>query len=77
MPPGVERWGMAGEDEPTVPVICQACDTETEVPLSSVADVVDDHNESIHDGVEEAQIDPALTDALADIVAEDMGLFEE
>lgn len=68
---------MSGEDEPTVPVICPACETETDVPLSSVADVVEEHNESVHDGAEEAEIDPALTDALADIVAEDMGLFEE
>lgn len=68
---------MAGESEPTVPVVCTACETETSVPLSDVGDVIEDHNQSVHDGAEEAVVDPAITDALADLVVEDLGLLEE
>jgi hypothetical protein len=68
---------MAGESEPTVPVVCTACETETAVPLSEVGGVIEDHNQSVHDGAEEAVVDPAVTDALADLVAEDLGLLED
>jgi len=68
---------MSDEGEPTVPVVCEACGTETAVPLSEVAETVASHNDRLHDGTEEAGVDPALTDQLADVVAEDMGLLEE
>jgi len=64
-------------DDPTVPIVCSACDTTTRVPLLDVADAVDRHNENVHDGEEIAEIDPAIKDRLADLVAEDMGLLDD
>jgi len=63
-------------DDPDVPIVCPECDTETEVPLSAVGDMLDRHNENQHDGEECAQVDPALAEELQDLVAEDMGLLE-
>jgi hypothetical protein len=68
---------MTSDDEPTVPIVCPACDTTTRVPLPDVADAVERHNESVHDGEEVATIDPAIKDRLADLVAEDMGLLDD
>ncbi|ERH12361.1 MAG: hypothetical protein J07HB67_01379 [halophilic archaeon J07HB67] len=68
---------MPDEGEPTVPVVCEACGTETAVPLSEVTETVASHNDRLHDGTEEAGVDPTLADQLADVVAEDMGLLEE
>lgn len=68
---------MAEEGEPTVPIVCEACGTETDVSLSDVATVVERHNETVHDGAEQAQVDPAVADELADLVAADLGLLEE
>ena len=65
------------ESDPAVPVVCDACGTETAVPLSEVEATVDRHNERLHDGEVGAQVDPALADQLADLVAEDMGLLED
>lgn len=62
-------------DEPNVPVVCPDCDTETEVPLSEVGDMLSRHNENQHDGEERAQVDPDLAEQLQDLVAEDMGLL--
>lgn len=74
----VHGGGMSGdEEEPTVPIVCAACDTESEVALSAVGEAIERHNETVHDGAEEARVDPALTDALADLVVEDLGLLEE
>jgi hypothetical protein len=67
---------MTDDDEPDVPIRCEACETTSRVPLSEVGDAVDRHNERLHDGAEEAEVDPALTDQLADIVGEEMGLLE-
>lgn len=64
-------------DEPAVPIVCPDCDTTTRVPLSDVADAVDRHNENVHDGEAVAEIDPAIKDRLADLVAEDMGLLDD
>jgi len=64
-------------DDPTVPIVCSACETTTRVPLPEVAEAVERHNENVHDGEELAQVDPAVADRLADLVAEDMGLFDE
>ncbi len=64
------------DDEPDVPIRCPACDTETRVPLSEVAEKLERHNETQHDGEERAQVDPHLADRLADLVAEDLGLLE-
>lgn len=62
------------DDDPTVPVVCEACGTRTRVPLSTVGDAVSRHNDQLHDGEDEAEIDPDVADSLLDIVAEEMGL---
>ena len=64
-------------DDPTVPIVCSACDTTSRVPLSELRESLDAHNEKRHGGEEIAQVDPVLADALADAVADDLGLFEE
>jgi hypothetical protein len=70
---------MSGESEdaPAVPVVCEACETTSRVPLSAVAEAVERHNEGMHDGEEMASVDPAIREQLADMVAEDMGLLDE
>lgn len=63
------------DDEPDVPVVCPECETTTRIPLSDVADSIERHNELQHDGEDVAEVDPDLTEQLADLVAEDMGLL--
>ncbi|WP_338740956.1 hypothetical protein [Haloplanus salilacus] len=65
------------DDDPTVPIVCSACETTTRVPLPSVADAVERHNESVHDGESIAEVDPAVSERLADLVADDMGLLDD
>jgi len=64
-------------DDPTVPIVCSECDTTSHVPLSEVAETVERHNERVHDGADHAEVDPALREQLADLVAEDMGLLDD
>ena len=64
-------------DEPTVPIVCSACDTTTKVALSSVAESIDRHNETRHDGEPIAEVDPVLKEQIADLVAEDIGIFDD
>ncbi|WP_459192695.1 hypothetical protein [Halosimplex sp. J119] len=64
-------------DDPTVPVICAECETETEIALDDVAEAVERHNDRLHDGEQVAQVDPALAEQLQDLVAEDLGLFDD
>jgi len=64
-------------DEPSVPIVCTECETETRVPLSDVADTLARHNDNKHGGEEIAEVAPALKDQLADLVAEDLGLLDE
>lgn len=66
-----------GNDDPTVPIVCEECDTRTRVPLSDLADQLERHNETRHDGEDVAVVDPALADRIADLVVEDMGLLDE
>lgn len=66
---------MASTDDPTVPVVCAACGTETRVAIDEVAAVVERHNERLHDGEAVACIDPAIRDELASIVADDLDLL--
>lgn len=67
---------MAESDsEPTVPILCEECGTETRLPLSEVGGTLDRHNEQRHDGEEVAQVDPAIADELANLVAEDLDLL--
>jgi hypothetical protein len=65
------------EETPTVPIVCTECGTETRIPLDDVADTLARHNEQRHDGEAVAQVDPTITDQLADLVAEDLGLLGE
>lgn len=67
----------ADESEPTVPIQCPDCETTSRVPLSTVGDAVDRHNDHRHDGEEIARVDPDVTDRIADLIAEDLGLLEE
>ncbi|MFD1599554.1 hypothetical protein [Halobellus rarus] len=64
------------DDEPTVPIVCEDCGTTSRVPLSELRESIDTHNEHRHDGEEIAQVDPVLADALADAVADDLGLLD-
>lgn len=64
------------DDEPTVPIVCEPCGTETRVPLSELADTLERHNDRQHDGEEHAQVDPGLKAQLQDLVAKDIGLLE-
>ncbi|QLH77553.1 hypothetical protein HZS55_09690 [Halosimplex rubrum] len=66
---------MADETEPTVPVVCSECETETAVAIDDVADAVARHNDGLHDGEQVASVDPALADQVRDLVAEDLGLL--
>jgi len=65
------------EETPTVPIVCSECGTETRIALADVADTLARHNEQRHDGETVAQVDPNITDRLADLVAEDLGLLGE
>ncbi|WP_248897827.1 hypothetical protein [Haloplanus halobius] len=64
------------DDGPTVPITCTECATTTRVPLPDVADAVERHNEQFHDGEPIAEVDPAVADRLADLVADDLGLLD-
>lgn len=69
---------MTSDDEPpTAPVICEACGTTNRVPLPEVADTIERHNERVHGGAEEAEVDPDVADKLADLVARDLGFLDE
>jgi hypothetical protein len=68
---------MATDDDPEVPIVCDACDTRTRVALPEAADAIDRHNSQLHDGDERAQVDPAVADQLLDMVAEDLELIDD
>ena len=74
---GVVTTETMSEDDPSVPIVCAECNTETRVPLSELADTLSRHNENAHDGEEIAEVDPVLKDRLADLVAADLGLLDE
>ena len=64
-------------ETPGVPIVCEECGTEARVPLDELAERLEKHNETRHDGAEHARVDPTVADRLADLVAEDMGLLED
>lgn len=68
---------MSGDDGPDVPIHCPACETTTRVPLDELEERIERHNESVHDGEDEARVDPALAEAFQDLVVEDLGLLED
>jgi hypothetical protein len=61
-------------DDPEVPIVCPDCETTSRVPLSSLATQLERHNERLHDGDDVAEVDPAVAESLADVVAEDLEL---
>lgn len=63
------------QSSPRVPIVCSACETKTRVQLAELAASVERHNQQQHDGEEIAEVDPALADELADLVAEELGLL--
>lgn len=65
------------DEEPSFPVICPECETETRVALSDLEESIDRHNGQLHDGDEVAQIDPDVAAEVLDLAAEDMGLYGE
>jgi hypothetical protein len=70
---------MSGDsdDAPRVTILCEECGTESKVPLSDAAERLDQHNERVHDGEDVAHLDPVVADRLADILAEEMGIWED
>lgn len=63
------------DDEPTVPVLCPECGSESRVALSDLERAVTRHNDNLHDGDDVAHVDPDVAEALTDMVAEDLGLL--
>jgi hypothetical protein len=61
---------------PTVPYVCSGCESETAVPIDDVAAAIERHNQQLHDGNSVAQVDPAIKDELASLVAKDLGLID-
>ncbi len=45
--------------------------------LPDLAETLTGHNERLHDGEELAVVDPDVADSLADLIADDMGLFDD
>ena len=60
------------DETPALPIVCETCGTTTRVPLDEAAETVERHNERLHDGQEEATIDPELLDRIHDLAAADM-----
>ncbi|MFB6146568.1 MAG: hypothetical protein ABEJ08_02665 [Halobacteriaceae archaeon] len=65
------------DDEVRVPIVCPDCETTAEVPLADVGEAVSRHNERLHGGEEVAEVDPELSERLADLVAEELGLLDD
>jgi hypothetical protein len=65
------------DSTPSVPIVCPECGTEARVSLEDVADRLETHNERHHDGDEVATVDPGVRDSLADLLVEELGLYEE
>lgn len=60
-----------------VPIVCSECGTTSRIPLEDVGEALERHNDRFHDGDDVAQVDPDVRERLADLVAEELGLFEE
>lgn len=63
-----------GEESPAVPVVCERCQTRTRISLSELAETIERHNDRLHDGESVAEVDPAIRDELASLVADDLEL---
>ncbi|MFB6133219.1 MAG: hypothetical protein ABEJ44_07450 [Halanaeroarchaeum sp.] len=64
------------DEDPEIPIVCEACGTRSTAPFSDVTEVITRHNEQLHDGEPEAEIDPEIKDHLNDLIARDLGLLE-
>ncbi|MFB6110856.1 MAG: hypothetical protein ABEJ60_08315 [Halodesulfurarchaeum sp.] len=64
------------DSDAEVPITCEACGTETSVPIERVPETIEAHNERQHDGASVAEIDPAVKSRLQDLLAEEMGLLD-
>lgn len=64
------------DDGPSVPIVCEQCETTAHVPLSELAEKLERHNQRLHDGEQQAVVDPDVADSVADLVADDMGLLD-
>ncbi|MCL9817836.1 hypothetical protein [Natronocalculus amylovorans] len=65
------------DDEPSVPIVCEECGTNARIPLSELADKLASHNDRVHDGEQIAVVEPAIVEHIADMAADDLGIFEE
>ncbi|ELY48872.1 hypothetical protein [Natronolimnohabitans innermongolicus] len=73
-----ERDGDSETDDgPRVPIVCPDCETTSRVPLESVAETLERHNEVRHDGDDVASVDPDIVDRIADLAADDLGFLED
>lgn len=66
-----------GSEEPLVPIMCEICETEAKIPLELVESRLKTHNNRQHDGEEYAVVDPIVSNHLANLIAEDLGLIEK
>jgi len=65
------------DESPRVPVVCPECETTSRLPLSDLEDAISRHNDRLHDGEDVAEVDPAITERLSELVIEDLGLMDE
>ncbi|WP_435126819.1 hypothetical protein [Halobaculum sp. D14] len=63
------------DGDPTVPIICSRCGTESRLPVDDIADAIATHNDRVHDGEEHAEVDPAFREQIADLAASDLELL--
>ena len=70
---------MSSDDEgaPHVPIVCEACETTSRIPLSDVPDTIQKHNDQLHDGEDVAQVDPEIVRHVTDLAAGDMQLSDD
>jgi hypothetical protein len=62
----------ADDEAPSVPIVCEACETTTRVPISEVDEQLTKHNEQLHGGEPVAEVDPELKRHLTDLVADEI-----
>ncbi|KAB1194624.1 MULTISPECIES: hypothetical protein [Haloferax] len=65
------------DDAPLVPIVCEACETTSRIPLSDVPDTIQKHNDQLHDGEDIAQVDPEIVRHVTDLAAEDIGVSDD
>lgn len=66
----------SGNESPKVPIVCPECETSSRIPLSDVADTLEQHNDEVHAGKEFAKVEPAVMNHVQDIIIDDLDLRE-